>query len=717
MFDTSKNIKRIVGISAAALCMLSSIRIAPITVQETEAAGDTMTAFEITEDMGLGWNLGNSFDAYNGNLDIMGVEAETCWGNPKTTNEMLDAVKAKGFNTIRVPVTWYQHVDKNNGYKIDEAWLARVKEVVDYCYNNDMYVILNMHHEEKYQNRSTLGADYQEISGFVCAVWTQLADTFKDYDQHLIFETMNEPRATGTDHEWWGPHDDEVDTINKINADALAVIRKAGGNNDTRLVMMPGYCASSDPAIMSKVIIPDDDYVAASVHAYTPYNFTMNKEIEDHSTFTAAYKNELESCLDGIRKTFSEKDIPVVIGEFSSSNFGNQEARISWAEAYASTSKAYGFPCVLWDNNVEISTDGEAHGYLDRSSCTWYSASEPVLDKFIEVLADDSIVWGSKRKPPVLIHDDLSTGKEVFKGPKEIFVSSEDGTNCLSIANVGWSMINEHDIAMKYTGDTPVLAVVNEEWQGWTEILPYDDKDGIAYFSYEHIKNAWTGDPSEITHIFARTNKTTTIESVVIIGAGEAVDPPEDNTKKFDLDLSARNNDGVLMTKLVVTFTGAAGSTIEGCIGYMGDEWTNIEYKGNIGEDGTFVVEVALGDGENAIPDGITSAQAQIWWCDDEHGTMSDYKLEGKSVTPPDGVDYGDANCNGEIRLNDAVLIMQAIGNPEVYGVNGSDPTHITERGIINGDCYNAGDGLTNKDALAVQMLLINLVDSLPVKE
>lgn len=719
MFDTSKNIKRIVGISAAALCMLSSIRIAPVTVREIEAAGDTMTAFEITEDMGLGWNLGNSFDAYmsvnNVPLETYGLGAETCWGNPKTTNEMLDAVKAKGFNTIRVPVTWFQHVDKNNGYKIDEAWLARVKEVVDYCYNNGMYVILNLHHEEPYQNRSTLGADYEEINGYVTALWSQLAEVFKDYNQHLIFETMNEPRAKETDHEWWGPHDDEVDAINKINANALDVIRKAGGQNDTRLVMMPGYCASSDTSIMSKVVIPDDDFVAASVHAYSPYSFAMDDKVASHDTFTETNRTELISIMDGIRKTFGDNDIPVVLGEFSSSNFGNTEARCNWADAYLSTAKAYGFPCVLWDNNVEKNNGGEAHGYLDRNNCTWYSASEPVIDTMLDVIADSSIKWGSERKSPVIKHDDISTGTQLIDQSYDLDASVKDG-NCTPGLNANWKLLEGGDVAVQFTGDAPVIAVVDGGWQNWTEIKPYDVQDGIAYYSSEHIKSAWSGDVSEIEHLFVRTNSKTNVTAIAVIGGGTVVDPPEDTTKKFDLDLSERNNDGVLMTKLVITFTGAAGSTINGCVGYMGDEWTNIEYEGKIGEDGTFVVEVALGDGENAIPDGITSAQAQIWWCDDENGTMSDYKLVGQSVTPPDA-DYGDANCNGEIRLNDAVLIMQAIGNPDVYGVNGSDPSHITERGIANGDCYNTGDGLTNKDALAVQMLLIHIVDSLPIKE
>lgn len=708
MFDTNKGIKRIVSISAAALCMLSSIRIAPITVQETEAADKVMTAFEITENMQLGWNLGNSLDAYmsanNVPLETYGLDAETCWGNPKTTPELIAAVKAKGFNTIRVPVTWFQHVDKNNNYKIDEAWLARVKEVVDYCYNNDMYVILNLHHEEPYQNRSTLGADYEEISGYVTSLWGQLAETFKDYDQRLIFETMNEPRAKETDHEWWGPTNEEVDTINKINADALGVIRKAGGQNDTRLVMMPGYCASSDTSMMSKVVIPDDDFVAASVHAYSPYSFAMDDKVTDHSTFTEANKAELETILDGIRKTFIEKDIPVVIGEFSASDFGNTEARVNWADAYISTAKAYGFPCVIWDNNAK-NNGGESHRYLNRSDNTWDADSEPVIDKMLEVLADDSIKWGSLKNGVQYEHEDITKGNIILNQKVSLDASVENG-NCTEGLNATWKALEGGDVAIKYTGDTPVIAVVDGGWQNWTEIKAYDvdEEAGIAYYSSKTIESAWGGDVSEIAHLFARTNSTTTIEMISIIGGSSVIDPPDDNTKKYNLDLSKANSTQIL----ALYFSGAAGSVINGCVGYMGEEWTNIEWEGVIGSDGTLMIEIPM----SKIPEGVTSAEAQIWWCDDENGEMTKYEFLGTGV--PDIV-YGDADCDGKVYLNDAVLIMQAIGNPDAYGVGGTEPTAITAEGRINADCCDVGDDLTNKDALAIQMRLLNLIPSLPM--
>lgn len=717
MFDTSKGFKRIVSISAAALCMLTSIRIAPMTAPEADAADDIMTAWEITENMQLGWNLGNSFDAYvstkaDGVLDHSGLEAETCWGNPKTTQELIDAVKAKGFNTIRVPVTWFQHVDKENGFKIDEEWLARVKEVVDMCYNSGLYVILNMHHEEGWQNSPTLGEDYDRLKPFVGGVWTQLAETFADYDQRLIFESMNEPRATGTSHEWWGPTQAECDTINKLNADVVDIIRNSDSPYaETRLIMLPSYCASSDTTMMSKNVIPEgDDYLAASVHAYSPYAFTMDPSVKDHSTFTSGYENELRTILDGVRKTFLDKDIPVVIGEFSASNYDNTEARCNWATTYLEVTKAYGIPCVLWDNNVASNNGGESHGYLNRSSLTWNEGSVDVVDTMLKVLADDSIKWGSERKSPVIEHEDISTGVQLIEKELTIDAALSPDGNCTPGLNATWAMLEGGDVAIKYTGDQPVIAVVDDSWNNWTEIKPYDDKDGIAYYSAEHIAAAWSGEPSEIAHLFARTNGVTTIGAMAIIGGAEVDEPPVDNTKKYNLDLSKRADD--IEQKLVVKFEGKAGSVINGCIGYMGAEWTNIEYEGVIGDDGTFIVEIPM----SKFPDSVTSAEAQIWWCDDENGEMTSYEIVHVVATPGPApeVNYGDANCDGNVTLADAVLIMQYLGNPDAYGVGGTDANALTEQGEANSDCCDNGDGVTNKDALAIQSYLLKLVAALP---
>lgn len=443
-----------------------------------------LSADNIVEEMGVGWNLGNSLDANGAGSDIW--SHETHWGNPRVTEDLIKTVKNKGFNTIRVPVTWYEHITYNNGaYTIDPAWFARVKEVVDYAYNNGMYVILNIHHE-KWVNRSDLANSYDAMSAELKQVWKQIAEYFAEYGQRLIFEGMNEPRAEGTAEEWNGCADC-YNVINKLNADFINTVRSVESDyRTTRLLMVPGYAASSASSVFSSLdkSLFDDPYVAASVHAYSPYNFTMNNN-GDHSTFSSEYKTSLDSIFADIRSFFTQDDIPVVIGEFSASNYGNLSARVEWAEYYMTLAKEMGIPCVLWDNNVEANNGGEAHGYVNRSNNTWYSASESVVDKLISVRNDSSIVWGSKRAYPLYSHSSFSDGTPVPVSNYNINLSELNG------------FTSGKEIAVKYDSDIPpALAAMSGSWQGWLEIVPYDfaffDTYKIAYFLYDDIIDAWT---------------------------------------------------------------------------------------------------------------------------------------------------------------------------------------------------------------------------------
>ena len=370
-------------------------------------SGDTLKNADteaILEDMGLGWNLGNSLDATGGS----GLDTETSWSNPKTTQALIDKVKSLGFNTVRVPVSWGKHVSGDN-YTIDSAWLARVKEVVDYCYKNDMYVILNIHHDTK-SSASTSGAGYYPRSSaysssekFVTSVWSQAAEYFKDYDYHLIFETLNEPRLIGTGYEWWfnkwsipSEVKDAIDCINKLNQKAVDTIRDTGSNNRGRLIMCPGYDASIDGATVSGFKLPTDisgnkNRIALSVHAYSPYNFAMNVGSGSTSTYTSSIKNELQGLFSTLKSNFRDKGIPVVIGEFGSTDKNNTAERVKWATDYTALAKKNNIPCVLWDNNAfavyngnNIVLNSEYHGYINRKNNTVTSPAKDVIEALMK---------------------------------------------------------------------------------------------------------------------------------------------------------------------------------------------------------------------------------------------------------------------------------------------------------------------------------------------
>ena len=370
-------------------------------------SGDTLKNADteaILEDMGLGWNLGNSLDATGGS----GLDTETSWSNPKTTQALIDKVKSLGFNTVRVPVSWGKHVSGDN-YTIDSAWLARVKEVVDYCYKNDMYVILNIHHDTK-SSASASGAGYYPRSSaysssekFVTSVWSQAAEYFKDYDYHLIFETLNEPRLIGTRYEWWfdkwsipSEVKDAIDCINKLNQKAVDTIRDTGSNNRGRLIMCPGYDASIDGATVSGFKLPTDisgnkNRIAISVHAYSPYNFAMNVGSGSTSTYTSSIKNELQDLFSTLKSNFRDKGIPVVIGEFGSTDKNNTAERVKWATDYTALAKKNNIPCLLWDNNAfavyngsNIVLNSEYHGYINRKDNTVTSPAKDVIEALMK---------------------------------------------------------------------------------------------------------------------------------------------------------------------------------------------------------------------------------------------------------------------------------------------------------------------------------------------
>lgn len=372
-------------------------------------SGDTLKNADteaILEDMGLGWNLGNSLDATGGS----GLDTETSWSNPKTTQALIDKVKSLGFNTVRVPVSWGKHVSGDN-YTINSAWLARVKEVVDYCYKNDMYVILNIHHDTK-SSESASGAGYYPRSSaysssekFVTSVWSQMAEYFKDYDYHLIFETLNEPRLIGTGYEWWfnkwnipSEVKDAIDCINKLNQKAVDTIRATGSNNRGRLIMCPGYDASIDGATVSGFKLPTDtsgnkNRIAVSVHAYSPYNFAMNVDTSNGatSTYSSSIKDELKNLFSTLKSNFRDKGIPVVIGEFGSTDKNNTAERVKWATDYTALAKKNNIPCVLWDNNAfavyngnSIVLNSEYHGYINRKDNTVTSPAKDVIEALMK---------------------------------------------------------------------------------------------------------------------------------------------------------------------------------------------------------------------------------------------------------------------------------------------------------------------------------------------
>lgn len=334
-------------------------------------AAEFRSSKEIVSDMGVGWNLGNSLDSL---ATWLGSEAsaeqyESSWGNPVTTKAMIDKIKASGFKTIRIPVSWGQHMGTAPNYTVDSKWMSRVQEVVDYCIDNGLYVILNVHHDSEWCVPTYV--KQSEVTPKLTNLWTQIAENFKSYGDHLIFEALNEPRLIGTQYEWTGGTAESRDVVNKYNEVALKAIRNTGGNNKVRSVMVPTYAASGMDLTINDMVVPKDNNVIVSLHAYSPYNFAMNEN--GTSTWgTSEDKADLDKEFDRYYNKFVANGTPVIIGEFGSINKNNTDSRKELAAYFVAAAKKRGMACIWWDNNSITANKGETFGLFNRDKLTWH---------------------------------------------------------------------------------------------------------------------------------------------------------------------------------------------------------------------------------------------------------------------------------------------------------------------------------------------------------
>ncbi len=410
-----------------------------------KASGEKITgktAMEISDMMDKGWNLGNSFDADGGNRSDV-YSQEQSWGNPIITKELIDGVKEAGFNTIRIPITWYHHVDVNNNYKIDEDFLKRVNEVVDYAYDNDLFVIINVHHES-WVNDKNIDKNYEKIGDELAAIWTQIADNFASYDQHLIFEGMNEPRAKGTSYEWTGTKAC-YDAINYLNQLFVTTIRENGkGYNDERALMIPGYAASSNPNVLKAIKIPEINgkqaqNVIISVHCYSPYNFCLSDNQTTFDPKKSSDTNDITSLITNLKTLFINKEVPVVIGECGAKNSkDNLDARIAWFTYMGEITRKNKIPAIVWDNGYIGNSGGECHNYFYRKTGEPYY--EELINCFIYGNSD-----GKHVKDIVINFEPYKQGTETVLATPEQYgfepklMSKKAKINHTSDATVGYS--------------------------------------------------------------------------------------------------------------------------------------------------------------------------------------------------------------------------------------------------------------------------------------
>ena len=339
-------------------------------------------AMSFLKKMGVGWNLGNTFDAvkdqWTANKDEMTLE--TYWQKDKTTEPLFDLIKNAGISTVRMPVSWHDHLDSDG--TISERWLSRVQEVVDWAMSKDLYVVLDSHHDVIPGVYYPSTEYYDASAAFIRGIWSQLADRFKDYDEHLIFEPINEPRQTNTDHEWNFDKRNQdcleaADCINRLNQLFVDTVRMSGGYNETRYLMIPGYAHAPGPVLDDSFILPEDDAdnrLIVTVHTYTPYDFAQNTRSSnrDFDVHNMGVTQQIAQTMASLYKKYIVNGIPVVVGEYGALNKnGNTQARVNYTAYATVAAAARNIPIVWWDNN-SVNGNGENFGIIDRKNITFY---------------------------------------------------------------------------------------------------------------------------------------------------------------------------------------------------------------------------------------------------------------------------------------------------------------------------------------------------------
>lgn len=327
---------------------------------------------QIVAAMGAGWNLGNQLEA-NSN----GTPSETVWGNPTISQALITAVKNAGFKTIRIPVSYLSKIGSAPNYTIDAAWLARIKQVVDYAYNQGLYVIINMHGDGYTTitgswllvtsgDQTTIRAKYQKV-------WQQIATTFASYDEHLIFESMNEE----FDGNYSDPNPTYYANLNAYNQIFIDTVRQTGGNNTTRWLLIPGWNTNIDYTVGNYgFVLPTDNYRSSSIpsnekrimisaHYYSPWDFCGEESgsitqwgsiaTDTYRKSTWGQEDYMDSQLSSMYNKFATQGYPVVIGEFgtvdkTSADSTNNTYRAYFAKTLCADCKKYGAVPVVWDN-------------------------------------------------------------------------------------------------------------------------------------------------------------------------------------------------------------------------------------------------------------------------------------------------------------------------------------------------------------------------------
>ncbi len=320
---------------------------------------ENMTSAEVVRHMGLGWNLGNTLECAGDWIKGNQTENfETAWGNPVTTKEMIDAIQAAGFKSVRIPVAWSNMM--GGDYTIDRGLMKRVQQVVDWVLADGMIVVVNIHWDGGWWSK--FPTQYDESMKRYTRFWSQIAGNFKDYPSSLIFESLNEEGCFNDVWNRWGPPAPEkklkaYTILNNINQAFVDLVRSTGGGNAKRNLLIAGYATDIDLTVDEDFVVPKDPskHSILSIHYYTPYTFAGLEHDESwgkaRSTWgTKEDFDELDGNLQKLKVRFLDHGVPIILGEYGATlKTKDPESVRRYILSVAQRTYQLGICPMLWD--------------------------------------------------------------------------------------------------------------------------------------------------------------------------------------------------------------------------------------------------------------------------------------------------------------------------------------------------------------------------------
>ena len=702
--------------------------------QVSAASLDSMNAMELVNSMGAGYNLGNVLDAHDTNRQFTNPEEQmTSWGNSVPTKETIHQIHKQGFDTIRIPITWYKWIDDKGN--VDEKWMTAVKQVVDWAIEDGMYVIINVHHDGvDSQGYGWLGDGKTNVKTKFTGLWTNIANEFKDYDRHLVMEAMNEINWKNSS----GGYDYEA--LTEMNQAFVDTVRATGGNNANRLLLIPGANTDLQQTCSSSYVMPTDkeNMLAVSIHYYLPSQFCVESDknpwtwtddkgevhtIEPMTKWGSEedYKT-LVSNFVTMEETYTTKGIPVILGEcgvLTEEQKDSDSIREFLEAVYSMSANEDGFTTCLWDGGRDNACDMcFFYRFGEEYTCTAgkdagqkvqpYSWYDEKLGTYFKGLKSGSYVsfddYLKKTVKKVTVAGDSDTSTSVNSdGNLEVKI----GTKKVSKITFNATIDETHKDWTSYNVGFGVGTSVNGKWTGtpvngtsgvkqsdgtYTYTLSLSDLEGGTASDYIQIQKWWGNDAiTSLNSVTVEYEGSTGTAEKTVITADLDYDGYKAAIKNFTPDVTESSE----TTEEVTTVPATTESTEE--ITTAVTETTE-EITTTVTET-TEEITTTVTETTEEITTSATEPTEEV-----TTAPAATESTEETNETPDKASKYGDVNLDGDVTIADTVLLNK-------YLVKSAS---LSGTGLANADACKDGK-VNSTDTLAILKLIVGTYDKLPV--